>query len=225
MPLECTLRLTQRALHIIAECRFPVHLLTKSDLILGDIDLIETIAARANIAGAAADASALGTGSPGAVVSLTITTADDDLACKLEPCAPPPSARFKALETFAKRRTGGAGICTGIMLMPVLPFIEDLVENITSVVTRAHACGATHVVPGFGVTLRDRQRLHYYTRFDRLFPGLRLRYERDFCERYHAAAQNSARLEAAFEELRLRLGLERAVAPYCPPAAGKTPLL
>jgi hypothetical protein len=85
MPLERQLGLTRRALEIIAEYRFPVHLLTKSDLILRDIDLIETIAARANTAGAAADA-----GSPGAVVSFTIiTTADDDLARKIEPGASP----------------------------------------------------------------------------------------------------------------------------------------
>ena len=204
MPLERTRCLTQRALEIIADYRFPVHLLTKSDLILRDLDLIETIAARAEA----------GSPSPGAVVSFTITTADDELARKLEPGAPPPSARFNALETFAAR-----GIRTGVMLMPILPFIEDKVENVTEVVTRAHACGASHVVPGFGVTLRDRQRLYYYEQLDRLFPGLRGRYEHAFGDRYSAAAQNAPRLEAAFEALRLRLGLERCVPAYRPTGA------
>lgn len=108
------------------------------------------------------------------------------------------------METFAKRGAAGADIRTGVMLMPVLPFIEENVENTRAVVTRAHDCGATHVVPGSGVTLRDRQRLHYYAQLDHLFPGLRARYERAFGDRYHAAAQNTPRLEAAFEELRLR---------------------
>jgi DNA repair photolyase len=209
MPIERKLELTRRALEIIAEYRFPVHLLTKSDLILRDINLIETLAARAGSAT-----------SPGAVVSFTVTTTDDDLARKLEPGAPPPSARLRALETFATR-----GIRTGVMLMPVLPFIEDNVENITAVVARAHECGATHVVPGFGVTLRDRQRLYYHEQLDRLFPGLRTRYERAFGERYHAAAQDEARLEAAFEESRLRLGLERCVPAHQPDVAVQMPLL
>ena len=197
MPLERKVQLTRRALGIIAEFAFPVHLLTKSDLVLRDLDLLATINDRAAAA------------SPGAVVSFTITTADDELARVLEPGAPPSSARFKALEAFA-----AAGIRTGVMLMPILPFIEDNVENITAVVKRAHECGAGHVVPGFGVTLRNRQRLYYYRQLDRLFPGLRARYEAAFGERYHAAAQDTARLEAVFEELRLRLGLERGVAPY-----------
>lgn len=197
MPLERQLRLTGRALEIIAECGFPVHVLTKSDLALRDIDLL------AEIAGAA------GGVSPGAVVSFTVTTADDDLARKLEPGAPPPSARFRALAAFAER-----GIATGVMLMPVLPFIEDQPDNIRQIVERSHACGARHVVPGFGMTLRDRQRAYYYRQLDRLFPGVRERYQAAFGERYSAAARGAAQLEALFAALAERYGLARVVAPY-----------
>jgi DNA repair photolyase len=124
------------------------------------------------------------------------------------------------VEAFAAR-----GICTGVMLMPVLPWLTDSEENIRAVVTRAHECGAGHVVPGFGVTLRNRQREHYYQQLDRLFPGLRARYERAFGDRYHAPAQGTARLEAAFEALATRYGLQRAVAPYRPAeAATQMPL-
>lgn len=197
MPLERELRLTGRALEIIAELRFPVHVLTKSDLVLRDIDLLAAIE------------QAAGGASPGAVVSFTITTADDDLARKLEPGAPAPSARFRALAAFADR-----SIATGIMLMPVLPFIEDNPENIRQIVEQAHACGARHVVAAFGMTLRDRQRTHYYQQLDRLFPGLRERYQRAFGERYSAAAQHATQLEAIFAELAGRYELARVVAPY-----------
>jgi DNA repair photolyase len=197
MPLEREIGLTRRALEIIAEFGFPVHVLTKSDLVLRDMDVLQTINDGATAA------------SPGGVVSFTVTTTDDDLARKLEPGAPAPSARFRALETFAAR-----GIRTGVMLMPVLPFIEDNADNITAVVTRAHACGASHVVPGFGVTLRDRQRLYYYQQLDRLFPGLRGRYERAFGQRYHAAACGTPQLEAVFAELTDRYGLQRCVPPF-----------
>ncbi len=197
MPLERELRLTGRALEIIAELRFPVHVLTKSDLVLRDIELLAAIE------------QAAGGASPGAVVSFTITTADDDLARKLEPGAPPSSARFRAMAAFADR-----GIATGVMLMPVLPFIEDDPENIRQIVEQAHACGARHVVPAFGMTLRDRQREHYYRQLDRLFPGLSERYRRAFGERYSAAAERAAQLETLFAELAGRLGLARTVAPY-----------
>ena len=102
MPLERTVRLTGRALEVIAEFGFPVHVLTKSDLVLRDLDTLLAI------------------NRTRAVVSFTITTADDDLARQVEPGAPPPSARFRAMATLAER-----GIPTGVLLMPVLPFLED----------------------------------------------------------------------------------------------------
>lgn len=197
MPVERRQQLMRGALAILAELRFPVHILTKSVLVLRDLDLLQAIEA-----GAA-------TSTPGAVVSFTITTADDALARKLEPKAPAPSARFMAMERLAR-----AGICTGVMLMPVLPFIEDDPANIRAVVERAAAAGARHVVPAWGVTLRDRQRVYFYDQLDRLFPGMRARYERSFGDRYSAASPRAAELEALFSSLAAELNLARTVAPY-----------
>ncbi len=197
MPLEREVRLTRGALAILAEFGFPVHILTKSDLVLRDVDLLGAIRAA--------------TDETGAVISFTITTADDDLARKLEPGAPPPSARFRALAALAAQ-----GFRTGVMLMPILPFLEDSVANLTAIVTQAHDLGAAHVVPAFGVTLRDRQRAHFYGQLDRDFPGLRQRYERAYGNRYFAPIPNAARLEATFNDLASRTGLARRVAPYQP---------
>ena len=90
------------------------------------------------------------------------------------------------------RRLAAAGIMTGVLLMPVLPFIEDNAENITAIVSRAHDCGASYILASFGMTLRDRQRAHYYAQLDRLFPGLRKQYERRFGDRYSASANRRA---------------------------------
>jgi len=98
----------------------------------------------------------------------------------------------------------------------VLPFIEDSPEAIAEIVTRAHNYGAAHVIPSFGMTLRDRQREHYYQELDRRFPGLSQRYQQAFGERYTAPAASADRLEALFEELIDRYGLQRNVAPYEP---------
>ena len=119
-----------------------------------------------------------------AAVSFTITTADDDLGKKLEPGAPLVSRRFAAMAQLA-----AAGIMTGVLLMPVLPFIEDNAENITAIVTRAHECGASYILASFGMTLRDRQRAYYYAQLDRLFPGLRQQYERQYRESLFSRGQ------------------------------------
>jgi DNA repair photolyase len=208
MPLERERRLTRGALEILAEFGFPVHVLTKSDLVLRDADLFAAIQRAA------------GGVSPGTVISFTVTTADDDLAHRIEPGAAPPSARFRAMAAFAAQ-----GIRTGTMLMPVLPFLEDSAENVRQIVLRSHECGAGHVVPGWGVTLRDRQRVYFYKQLDRLFPDTRERYERTFGSRYHAAAQGTARLETVFAELAERYGLARCVAPYQSPGPVQLALL
>jgi len=155
--VERLYNLTGRALRVIAEYGFPVHVITKSDLVLKDLDALREI------------------NRVQATVSYTITTADDALAKKLEPGAPLVSARFKAMSILAAN-----GIHTGITMMPILPFIEDNVENISRIVSKGVQCGATYVIPWFGMSMRDRQRAYYYAKLDELFPGLRRRYERRY---------------------------------------------
>ncbi len=184
MPLEKQYNLTGRALEVIAGNRFPVHVITKSDLVLKDLEALRQIA------------------KVYAAVSFTITAAADDLAKKLEPGAPSPSARFRAIQTLAEN-----GILTGITLMPVLPFIEDNPANITAIVEQAHASGAAYIIPAFGMTLRDRQRTYYYEKLDQHFPGLRPKYERAFGERYSAPAQNARQLSGLLEDLCARYGI------------------
>ena len=192
MPLERTRMLTGAALEVIAEFGFPVHVLTKSDLVLRDVARFQAIQRRTR-----------------AVVSFTITTADDDLAARIEPYAPRPSARFEAL-----RKLAAAGIETGVMLMPVLPFIEDSEENVTAVVERAVDSGAHHVVAFFGLTMRDRQRAYFHAQLDRHFPGLRRRYERTYGNRYRCDSPNARSPYALFEKLKARYGFADRVRPY-----------
>jgi DNA repair photolyase len=178
MPLEAKLNLTGQALQLIAEYRFPVHIITKSDLVLKDLDTLREI------------------NRVYAAVSFTITTADDELGKKLEPGAPCVSERLAAMKILAEN-----GIVTGVTLMPVLPFIEDNVENIRQIVTRAHVAGASYIIPSFGMSLRDRQRDYYYDKLDKLFPGLRGAYEKRFGSQYRVPTNNEAELEKVFLEL------------------------
>ncbi len=70
-----------------------------------------------------------------------------------------------------------AGIEAGVVMMPILPFIEDSPENIESIVLAAAAHRAAYIIPSFGVTVREGQREHFYHKLDEQFPGVRQQYE------------------------------------------------
>ncbi len=186
MPVEAIHKMTRQALEIIAQYRFPVHILTKSDLVLRDLAILRQI------------------GKVYAAVTLTITTADDHLSKLVEPGAPPSSRRFRAIQTLAEN-----GILCGVAMMPVLPFIEDNEENITAIVEKAHAAGATYILPAFGMTCRDRQRAYYYDKLDQLFPGVRQKYEHQFGNRYGCECPKAAQLSQLFRQLCDRYGIVR----------------
>jgi len=196
MPLEAEVNLTGRALQVIARFGFPVHVITKSDLVLKDLDTLCEI------------------NRTYAAVSFTVTTAGDDLAKKVEPGAPLVSHRLKAMQVLA-----GRGIHTGIVMMPVLPFIEDSEDNVTAIVRKAHEHGAAYIVPSFGVTLRDRQRAYYNERLDELFPGLRQKYERAYGDRYHCPVPHADRLAKVFDDLCRQHGIATQMTPYQPDTA------
>jgi DNA repair photolyase len=193
MPLEKDVNLTGRALKAIARFGFPVHVITKSDLVLRDLDTLCKINTRF------------------AAVSFTITTADDELGKKLEPGAPLVSARLGAMKTLSEH-----GIHTGITMMPILPFIEDGEENIQQIVDQARAHKAAYILPWFGMSLRDRQRAYYYDKLDKLFPGLRQKYERTFRNQYACAVPNADRLTRVFDELCDQYGIATRMKQYQP---------
>ncbi len=195
-PTEARLNMTGQALDVIAQYGFPVHILTKSDLILKDLDTLRKI------------------NRVGAAVSFTITTTDDELAKKIEPYAPLPSRRLEALKILAD-----AGIETRIAMMPILPFIEDTKENITTIVRKAHECGVGTIVPWFGMSLRDRQRAYYYMELDKSFPGLRREYEQTFGDRYQCASPKADRLANVFYTLCKEYAIATSVKPYSPERA------
>jgi DNA repair photolyase len=194
MPLEAKTKLTRRALEVIAGFGFPVHAITKSELVLRDIDLLKEICHTSY-----------------AAVTFTVTTADDSLSRRLEPGATVSSRRLDAMKKLSEN-----GILTGVSLMPVLPFIEDNEENISRIVQLAHENGANYIIPAFGMTLRDRQRAFYYDKLDQVFPGLRPRYEKTFGERYSAPAQNAGQLGKMFTDLCLEIGIPTKMPTFTP---------
>lgn len=186
-PFEKGLQLTRHALELIYAYGFGVAVDTKSDLIVRDIDILTDIQSASPV-----------------IAKITITAAEDDLCAKVEPNAPCSSRRFEAI-----RQMSQAGIFCGILLMPVLPFLEDNEENILAIVRKAHQNGARFIYPAFGVTLRQNQRVWYYKKLDEQFPGsdLSKRYIRRYGDFYQCTSPNARALWLAFRAECDRLGL------------------
>jgi DNA repair photolyase len=177
-PQEKIHQLTRQSLQLIDRYRFGVSLTTKSGLIERDLDLLVQIKKHSAV-----------------LVLMTITTADDDLAAILEPGASKSSQRFETLRNFAN-----AGIPTGILMMPILPFINDTDSNILQIVKQAKQCGVRYIYPAFGVTLRQNQRDYFYEQLDRHFPGLKQKYMQTFGERYICDSPDARRLSRLFQQ-------------------------
>jgi len=189
IPLELKYELTRRSLEVANELGFPVSILTKSNLVVRDLDLLSEINERNY-----------------ACVCFTITTADDKLAKKIEPGAPLPSKRFEAMSILAS-----VGIKTGVIIMPTLPFITDTKENIKNIVEKAKKSGAVFVYPCFSMTLRDRQRSYYY---DKIGFEKAKKYHDRYRNYYSCVSPRYKELKALFLELCKKHNLSSEMPSY-----------
>ena len=193
MPIERQYNLTGRALQVLARRGFPVHIITKSDLVVRDVETLRQIS------------------QVYAAVSFSITSADDGLGKKVEPGAPLVSARLKAMQTLAQN-----GILTGVTMMPILPFLEDSVENILAIVRLAKEHGASYILPAFGVTMRSGSREFFYAKLDQHFPGVKERYIQRYGERYECSAPNHTALADAFYTACQEAGIATKMPVFAP---------
>jgi len=162
-PMEKEYKLTRGALELINTYRFGVAIATKSDLVTRDIDMLKMISQHSPV-----------------LIKLTITTCDDELCKKIEPNVACSSQRYSAIKQLSEN-----GIFVGILLMPVLPFIEDNEQNISEIIRLARENGARFIYPAMGVTLRQNQRAWYFQKLDQSFPNLKEQY----IERYGSSYQ------------------------------------
>jgi DNA repair photolyase len=126
-PVERQYRVTRSILETLSRTNHPVGIVTKSNLILRDLDLLAPMAAKGLVK-----------------VFISVTTLDREIARKMEPRAPTPARRLEAIERLAS-----AGVPVGVIAAPVIPAVND--AEIETILTRAHAAGAREA--GY-VTLR-----------------------------------------------------------------------
>lgn len=175
-PLEKKLELTRHALELIEYYGMGVSVATKSNLITRDIDLFKRIKAKAPV-----------------LTKITITTANDTLAKKVEPYVSASSKRFEAIRNMSEE-----GIFTGILMMPLLPFIEDTEENIFEIVKKASESGVKFIYPAIGMTMRIGQREYFYSQLDKHFPGMKEKYIKTYGNQYQCISKQAGQLFQLF---------------------------
>ncbi len=186
-PFETDQRLTRSALALIHRYGYGVAIFTKSQLILRDTDLLKEISSHSPV-----------------LIGITITTADDELSRKIEQNVCVSSKRFEALKQLSDQ-----GLFAGIILMPVLPFIEDNPENIRALILKAHEHHAKFIYTDahFGVTLRTNQRDWFYNKLDLNFPGIKDKYIETYGNTYECSSLKSKQLWRIFTQEYERFGI------------------
>ena len=169
MHCEETLQLTRKCLELIDHYEYGVAIQTKSDRILRDLDLLKSINQKAKC-----------------VVQMTLTTYDEELCKILEPNVCTTKQRLEALKIFRDH-----GIPTIVWLTPILPFINDMKENINGILDYCIEAGVYGIINfGMGVTLREGDREYFYAALDRHFPGMKERYHRKYGYSYEVRSDN-----------------------------------
>lgn len=186
-PFEETEQLTRHALELLDAFEFGVHALTKSSLIARDADIFCSIAEHSPV-----------------LCQVTVTAAGNSLSALVEPNVSRTSERLEAIAKMSEN-----GLFTGIVMTPLLPFIEDTEENVLGIVRMAKECGARSVYPMFGLTMRSGQREYFYKKLEENFPGSGLaeRYAKTYGDRYVCNSPHIKRLWKVFTEECQRLGL------------------
>ena len=124
-PVERRLKITRSVLEVLAECRHPVSIITKSSLIERDSDILMQMAGRGLVR-----------------VMVSMTTLDKKVARVMEPRAATPKRRLETIE-----RLTDAGIPTGVLIAPVIPALTDHeLENIMVAISQAGACTAKYIL-------------------------------------------------------------------------------
>lgn len=179
IPLEMEIGNVRKTLQLIYDYGFGFTVITKSDRILRDLDLLQKINEKTKC-----------------VVQITLTTYDEDLCRKIEPNVSTTRERFEVL-----KKLRDAGIPAVVWLSPILPFINDTEDNISNILDMCVEAKVYGIICfGMGLTLREGNREYFYKQLDRLFPGLKEKYIRTYGNQYMIASPGNSHLMRLFHQ-------------------------
>ena len=173
IPIPENLANIRACLDVINRHDYGVGIITKSDLILRDIDVLISINEKATC-----------------IVQTTFTTFNEDLCKILEPNVCGTGRRFEVLRIMRDN-----GIKTIVWLGPFLPFINDTEENLCGILDYCIEAGVYGILCwGIGMTLREGSREYFYKKLDAHFPGLQNVYQKKYGLNYMIASENNKNL-------------------------------
>lgn len=180
IPIENEIRHVRQALSLAYQYDFGFTLITKSNRVLQDLDLLKAINDKTKC-----------------VVQMTLTTHDEILCKMIEPHVSTTKERVEALKILRD-----AGISTVVWLCPILPFINDIKENIKAILEDCIEAKVYGIICfGMGVTLREGNREYFYKQLDRLFPNLKEKYIRMYGNQYQLNSPHHKELMDLFHQI------------------------
>ena len=177
MHIEIMLNYTRKCLEIIERYGFGLSILTKSNRILRDLEILKKISHKSKC-----------------VVQMTLTTYDESLCKIIEPAVCTTKERYEVLKIMRDN-----GIPTVVWLGPILPFINDTEENLRGILDYCIKANVYGIICfGMGLTLREGNREYYYSKLDQHFPGLKQKYQNKYGYSYKVMSDNNQSLMSIF---------------------------
>jgi len=178
-PAERRYRITRGVLETLAEQRgLSVTIITKSPLVTRDVDVLMRIASVSRLS-----------------VHVSLITTDRELARRLEPRAPTPEARLRAIARLREH-----GIEVGVNVMPVLPGITDAPHLLESLVRSVAAANASYL-GACALRLQSTARQRYLPFIEKEFPHLAARYRSTYARSHQVGERYRQGLRAHFQAL------------------------
>jgi len=194
-PAEGRYRLTRACIGALAEASNPFSVITRSPLIVRDVDVLQEAARRADVS-----------------VAFSVPTLDPEVWRATEPGTPPPWQRLRALRTIVD-----AGVRASVGMAPILPGISDRPEQLAEVVRAAREAGACGVWANL-LYLRPGTREHFLECLGRDWPELLPEYERLYAGRAYLRAVDAEPARSAVRTLAREHGIrDRRLEPLQPP--------
>jgi DNA repair photolyase len=198
-PAEGRYRLTRGCLEALVEAANPFSIITRSPLVVRDVDLLAEASARAEVS-----------------VLFSVPTLDTEVWRRTEPSTAPPRQRLRALSRLVE-----AGIRASVGMAPILPGISDAPEQLAAVVRAAREAGACGIWANV-LYLRPGTREHFLECLARDWPELVPDYERLYAGRAYLPRAATEPVRTQVRELGRSLGVRDRRPPRPPrPAAGE----
>jgi DNA repair photolyase len=192
-PVERRYGLTRKILELFRDYKVPTYVMTKSDLVPRDLDLLREINERA-----------------WCNVSFSISTLDKKIAKLFEPRATSPLKRLEAMRTIANK-----GILAGVTYLPIIPYITDSDEQLEETIKTSKEYGAGYILAGT-MTMRDLQAKRFYEILNEHYPELVERYKVLYRHGIGPDDKYMAELYPKIKSLCKKYGIQNYIPRYIP---------